>query len=62
MNDAMHPSMAALARLDLRNLDACRDILSDDFVWHYFNESLPVVDGDYRGVDRLKTSNVAKGA
>lgn len=54
MTDAMHPNMSLLEKLDLQNLDACKSILTDDFVWHYFNPRIPDLEGDYRGVEGLK--------
>ncbi len=55
MEDAMHPNMSLLKKLDLQNLDECASILADNFVWHYFNPNLPDLEGDYRGVDELKS-------
>lgn len=49
-----HPNLAVLAKLDLRDLDASADVLSDDFVWHYFNPKLPDLEGDYVGVEGFK--------
>jgi len=55
MTDAMHPSMAVLSKLDLKNLDECQDIFAEDFVWHYFNRRLAEMNGDYHGVEGLKS-------
>jgi len=49
-----HPNIALLRKLDLRNLDAARDLFTDDFVWHFINPKLPHIQGDYIGVDGLK--------
>ena len=54
MTEGMHPNMALLKNLNLQDLDACKDIIADDFVWHYVNPRLPELDGDYRGVEGLK--------
>ena len=54
MPDPVHPNLAIMQRLDIKNLDACADCFADDFVWHYFNSNWPDVDGDYRGVPGLK--------
>ena len=55
MADAVHPNLSLLRRLDLRNLDSCADIISDDFVWHYFNPKVPELAGDYRGAEGLNS-------
>ena len=54
MTEAMHPNMSLLIRLDLRNLDACKSVLADDFIWHYFNSRLHELDGDHIGIEGLK--------
>lgn len=48
-----HPNIKVLQRLDLTNIEACAHIISDDFVWHYFNPELPELEGDYMGVAGL---------
>ncbi len=50
----MHPNISLLKNLDLQDLDACKGIFADDFVWHYVNPRIPELDGDYRGVEGLK--------
>lgn len=50
----MHPNMSLVTQLNLKNLDACETIFADDFVWHYFNQRMPEIDGVHRGVDGLK--------
>lgn len=50
----MHPNLSLLKSLNLQDLDACKSILAEDFVWHYVNPRLPELDGDYRGVEGLK--------
>ena len=49
-----HPNVAALKRLDLRDLAASRDLISEDIVWHYANPNLPDLVGDYVGLDGLR--------
>ena len=55
MSERMHPNLTLLTKLNLQDLDASKSILADDFVWHYFNQHLPELEGDYRGVDGLKS-------
>jgi len=52
--DTMHPNLSLLQRLDIKNPDACRDVIAEEFVWHYFNPQLPELEGSHRGVDGLK--------
>lgn len=47
----MHPNLSLLMELDLQNLDACRDLFSSNFVWHYFNPKIPELEGDYAGFE-----------
>jgi predicted SnoaL-like aldol condensation-catalyzing enzyme len=54
MIESTHPNLTILMKLDLQDLDACADILADDFIWHYFNPKLPDFEGDYRGIEGLK--------
>ena len=54
MTDTVHPNMAVLAKLNLKDLDACRDVFEDSFIWHYFNPRLPELEGDHLGVEGLK--------
>lgn len=49
-----HPNVALLSRFDPTNLDGMADILSENFVWHFFNPRLPNLHGDYVGLDGLK--------
>ena len=53
--DTVHPNMAVLARLKLQDLDACTEIFTDNFIWHYFNPRLPELEGDHLGIDGLKS-------
>ena len=43
-----------MQKLDIQNLDACADIIADNFVWHYYNPKLPQLQGDYKGIEELK--------
>ena len=54
MLDTVHPNMAVLAKLNLKDLDACGDVFSDSFIWHYFNPRLPELEGDHLGIEGLK--------
>ena len=54
MTDSIHPNLLILQKLDLHNLDACADIIADNFVWHYYNPKLPGLQGDYKGIEELK--------
>ena len=62
MKEGTHPNLSLLATLNLRDLDASKRILADDFVWHYFNRQLPELEGDYHGVDGLKRFFAKLGA
>ena len=50
-----HPNVELLMKLNLGDLDASAELISDDFVWHFFNPKLPDIQGDYLGVEGLKT-------
>ena len=54
MADVMHPNLSLMMKLDLQNLDACKSILADNFVWHYFNPRMPELEGNHHGVEGLK--------
>ena len=54
MTDSIHPNLLILQKLDIQNLDACADIIADNFVWHYYNPKLPQLQGDYKGIEELK--------
>ena len=54
MTDAMHPNLCLMTQLDLKDLDACETMFAVDFVWRYFDQRMPEIDGVYRGVDGLK--------
>ena len=46
--------MSVLAKLNLQDIDACRDVFSDHVIWHYFNPRLPELEGDHLGVEGFK--------
>lgn len=50
-----HPNVALLKRLDLRDLAASKDVISEDVVWHYANPNLPDLEGDHVGLDGVRT-------
>ena len=51
----VHPNIALLQSLDLRDLASAKDAFAEDFVWHFFNPELPDVQGDYVGLQGLGT-------
>ncbi|MEL6401880.1 MAG: nuclear transport factor 2 family protein [Cyanobacteria bacterium J06626_4] len=42
-------------------LEEAREYFCDDFVWHYINPELPQIQGDYDGLDGLKTFFIKLG-
>ena len=50
-----HPNISLLKRLDLRNLAAAKDLMAEDVVWHYFNPNLPEIQGDYVGLNGIRS-------
>lgn len=50
-----HPNIALLNRLDVRNLAAAKDEIAEDVVWHYSNPSLPELEGDYIGLEGIRS-------
>lgn len=50
-----HPNVALLKRIDLRNLPASKDLIAEDVVWHYANPNLPDMQGDYVGLDGVRS-------
>ena len=37
------------------NIAGAADLISEDFVWHFFNSQLPQLQGDYAGLAGLQT-------
>jgi uncharacterized protein len=56
-----HPNISLLKRLDLRNLAAAKDVFAEDVVWHFFNPNLPDLQGDYVGLDGIRSFFQALG-
>ncbi len=54
MTNELHPNVALLSRFDPANLAGLADVLSTDFVWHFFNPRLPELQGDYVGLTGLQ--------
>ena len=50
-----HPNISLLKRLDLRNLEATKGLIAEDVIWHYFNPNLPELQGDYVGMDGIRS-------
>ena len=49
-----HPNLNVLKKLNIQNLDSSKDIIADNFIWHYFNPRLPALHGDYHGIEGFK--------
>ncbi len=50
-----HPNVALLKRLDLRDIAASEALIADDVVWHYSNPNLPDMQGDYVGLNSVRS-------
>ena len=50
-----HPNVSLLKHLDPSNLSAAKDVFADDVVFHYFNPNLPDLQGDYVGMDGVRS-------
>lgn len=50
----LHPNIALLNTIDIRNLDSCADAFAKDAVFHYFNPKALKLQGDYTGIDGIK--------
>ena len=50
-----HLNIQLLTRLDLGDLASAKDLFAEDVVWHYFNANLPEVQGDYVGLDGIRS-------
>ena len=55
MTDSINSNISLLQKIDIRNLDSCADIFADNFVFHYYNPKLTELEGDYRGLEELKS-------
>ncbi|MEO1392385.1 MAG: nuclear transport factor 2 family protein [Cyanobacteria bacterium J06634_5] len=49
-----HPNVSLFNQLDPADVAQSADIFSEDFVWHFFNPSLPQIEGDYVGLEGLQ--------
>ena len=56
-----HSNVSLVKRLDPGNLAESADLFAENFVWHFFNPSLPKVQGDYVGLNGLQTFFVQLG-
>lgn len=50
-----HPNLALLNQIDLREIANSADVFSEDVVFHCFNPNLPEMQGDYVGLDALRS-------
>jgi ketosteroid isomerase-like protein len=53
--DTDHPNIQLMKRLDLGDLASARDLFAENVVWHYFNPNLPEVQGDYVGLNGIRS-------
>jgi len=49
-----HPNVSLFDQLDPANIAQSADILSENFVWHFFNPAIPQIEGDYVGIEGLQ--------
>ncbi|MEM1292512.1 MAG: nuclear transport factor 2 family protein [Cyanobacteria bacterium P01_H01_bin.162] len=57
MKTAVQTNLSLLERLEKvlpHDLASAKDLISNNFVWHYFNPSLPEIAGDYVGLSGLQ--------
>lgn len=50
----VHPNVSLFDQLDPANIEKSADILSENFVWHFFNPAIPQIEGDYVGLKGLQ--------
>ena len=50
----VHPNVSLFDQLDPANIEKSADILSENFVWHFFNPAIPQIEGDYVGLEGLQ--------
>lgn len=50
-----HPNIVLMQQLDLGNIAAAKDAFAEDVIWHYFNPNLPAMQGDYVGLDGIRS-------
>lgn len=46
--------MKTLAQFDVRDIDRCATLVTEDFVWHFVNPERPDLAGAYPGISGLK--------
>ena len=54
MND-VHPNLALLRQLTPGDFTGNPEIFAEDVVFHYYNPKLPDLQGDYAGLDGIKS-------
>ena len=50
-----HPNISLMKRLDPHNLASAADLFAPDVVFHYFNPNLPEMQGDYEGLEGIRS-------
>lgn len=53
--DTDHPNIQLMKQLDLGDLASAKDLFAENVVWHYFNPNLPEVQGDYVGLNGIRS-------
>ncbi|MFQ6547648.1 nuclear transport factor 2 family protein [Aestuariibius sp. 2305UL40-4] len=46
-------NLETLERFDIRTPETCKGLVTEDFVWHFFNPLRADLQGDYHGIDGL---------
>ena len=49
-----HSNVSLLKQFNPSNIAGSADLFAENFVWHFFNPSLPDVQGDYVGLNGLQ--------
>lgn len=50
-----HPNLALLNQINLQDIEGSKGVFTKDVVFHYFNPNLPEMQGDYVGLEGLRT-------
>jgi len=50
-----HPNISVLKGFNPNDVEGSADVFAENFIWHYFNQQLPDLQGDYVGFDGLKS-------